>query len=142
MEQAQVTAPEVQTPSQPAGSSANLDQPIDVVASLEPSPPEVADILAVATLPTVAANEPPPGPPQSAAVSSVFGPPHRAYTVSIKPGLTVVSKGEPEIAPLPPTKPKKLASMDRSVRAVDVTSSVSHLQRRSGRNDAHQGVQH
>jgi hypothetical protein len=145
VQQVQVAA-DIQTPSPPAlgaaVSSANPDQPIDVAAATHPATRPAAVTPVGPAIPTAAAEASVSDSPKPAADSSMIGTPHRASTVSIKPDATIMSKGTPEAAPLPPIKPKKLASMDGSVRAVRVTSSVSRLQHRSGRNDAHQGVQH
>jgi hypothetical protein len=113
-----------------AGSPPGPDQPIDVVAALGPAPPEATVIPAAPTMPIVSANVSLSEPPQPAAVSSIFGTPHRVYTVAVNTDLTVVSKGEPEVAPLPPAKPKTLASTDTTTaRAIRTTGSVSRLQR-------------
>ncbi|SEE15254.1 Sporulation related domain-containing protein [Rhizobiales bacterium GAS191] len=87
-----------------AGSSGKSDQL--VVAAPSVSPP---DLL------------------QTAPGSSVFGTPHRVSTVSVKPDVTIVSKGKPEAAPLPPTKPRTLASAATTalVRVANMTSSVT-----------------
>jgi cell division septation protein DedD len=60
----------------------------------------------------VAAGVPLPDLPKRAADSSMFGTPHRVVTVSVKPDATIMSTGKPEVAPLPPTKPRTLASTD------------------------------
>src|SRR5580704_17106138 len=107
-QQAQVTAPDVQTPSQPAPGTAGLltkpDHSVAVVAGTNPAPPRAAAMLSAPTMPMVAADVPLPDPPKLASDSPIFGAPHRVSTASIKPDLTSVSKGEPEMAPLPPTK--------------------------------------
>jgi cell division septation protein DedD len=60
----------------------------------------------------VAAGVPLPDLPKRAADSSIFGTPHKVVAVSVKPDATSMSKGKPEVAPLPPAKPRTLASAD------------------------------
>jgi cell division septation protein DedD len=65
--------------------------------------------------------------PKRAADSSMFGTPHRVVTVSVKPDATIMSTGKPEVAPLPPTKPRTLASTEptASVRAKPSDASAN-----------------
>jgi hypothetical protein len=58
----------------------------------------------------------PPDPVKPATESLMSGMPQGASTVSIKPDLTGASKGEPEMAPLPPIKPRSPASSDATAR--------------------------
>jgi hypothetical protein len=115
MQQAQeVVAPDGRT-SLTASSSAKPDQPIDVVATRNPAPPGATVIPAVPPMPMVAADVP-PDPSKPTAEGSMFGTRHPASTVSINPDATIMSKGMLEHAPLPPTRPKTLASTDTTVR--------------------------
>jgi SPOR domain len=122
VQQVQVAA-DIHTPSQPAlgtaVSSANPDQPIDSVAATNPAPPPTAVTPVGPAMPTAAAEASVSDPPKPAAESSMIGTPHRASTVSIKPDGTIMAMGTPEAAPLPPSKPRSLASTDptASVRA-------------------------
>jgi sporulation related protein len=131
VQQAQVAAGD-QTPSQPAlgtaGSSAKSakpDQPVGVVAATNPALPRNTVIPVALTMPLAAANVPLPDPPKPASESSIFGTPHRVVTVSVKPDATIMSKGKPEVAPLPPAKPRTLASADTTASARAKPSDAS-----------------
>jgi hypothetical protein len=119
MQQTQATAPDGRTPPQFAprtvGSSVQPDLPVDVATDLAWR--RTLTIPAAPTSPMIAASASLPDPPKPAAESSMFGAPQGASTVSIKAELTDVSKGTLEAAPLPPTRPRTLASTDTTVRA-------------------------
>jgi cell division septation protein DedD len=77
-------------------------------------------------MPVVAADVSLPNPPQPWAETSVFDTPHRLVTVAVKPDATIMSKGKPEAAPLPPTKPRTLASAGTTaVRAAPTTGNIT-----------------
>jgi hypothetical protein len=133
-QEARVTDPDLQMPAQSAIGATGSQ--IDVVGTTTPAPLDAA-VPSPSAMPTVAANEPVPDAPQSAAISSMFGTQHRVSTVSVKPDLAPASKGEPEVAPLPPTRPKTLASTDATtVRAGHTTPMASHPRQR-GKGGAH-----
>jgi hypothetical protein len=131
-QEARVAAPDVQTPSQPAlGTASSLvtpDQPVDVIAATNSGPPPSAVLPAAPTVRMVATDVSLPYPPEPASDTSTLGTPDRISTASIKPDLTSVSKGEPETAPLPPTKPRSLASTDPTalVRANKRSDAVAN----------------
>jgi hypothetical protein len=89
------------------GSPTNPDQ---VVAAAKPVPPRDAVNPAATTMPVVAADVSLPNPPQPWAENTAFDTPHRLATGAVKPDAAIMSKGKPEAAPLPPTKPRTLAS--------------------------------
>jgi hypothetical protein len=118
MQRDQVTAPDVRTPPQSApGIAASLVKPDQsFVGATDPSEPSVVTTTAAQSRQMVATDVW-PDPVKHAAESSMSGMPLGASTVSINPDLTGASKGEPEMAPLPPIKPKLLASTDAAGRA-------------------------
>jgi hypothetical protein len=103
----------IQTPARPTpGAAASLAQPdqrVDVVAT-NPTPPPAAVIPVVATMPMAASSVSLSDPSTPTTQSSMIGTPGRASKESVKPTATLVSKGTLETAPLPPTKPRTLAS--------------------------------
>jgi hypothetical protein len=117
-QQAQVTAPDVQTLSQPAPGTAGLltkpDQSVAVVAGTNPAPPRAAAMLSAPPIQMAAFDVPQPDPPKPAAESAMFGTPRRASTVPINPDATIMWTAE--ATPLPPTRPRSLASTDPTVR--------------------------
>lgn len=130
--EAQVAAADLQMPAQSemglAGSSL---VPIDLVQTTTPAPSDTTVISPTPPARTVAANEPVPSAPQSEAINLMFGTPHRVNTVSIKPDLALASKGEPEVAPLPPTRPKTLVStVTTTVKAGHTTLMAQHSRQR------------
>ena len=107
-----------QTPSPSDGSSTNPTQPLDVATSPNPAASRDAVNPAETTMPVVAADVPLPNSPQPSAELSMFGTPHELATEAIKPDAAIIPKSEPEVAPLPPTRPRGLASTrTTSVRA-------------------------
>jgi hypothetical protein len=119
-----------QAPSQSTlgtvGSSTNPDQPFDVVAAAKPAQPRDAGNPAATTMPVVAADVSLPYPPQPWAETSVFDTPHRLVAGAVKPDPTIVSNVKTEAAPLPPTKPRTLASAGTTaVRAAPTTGNVA-----------------
>jgi hypothetical protein len=118
VQRSQVTAPDVRAPPQSApgiaGSLAKPDQSYDVAT--DPGEPSVVTTPAAQSSQMVATDVS-PDQVKPAAESSMSGMPQGDSTVSINPDLTGASKGEPEMAPLPPIKPKLLASTDATGRA-------------------------
>ncbi len=143
-EQARVTVPDVQTPPQPAlATAAQPDQRVDVFAATNPAPPGARIILAVATMPALAAGVSLSEPPEQAAENTAS----RAATLSVKPNDALMSKGMLEAAPLPPTRPKTLASSepgalahakpsDAKVNADDASSFSIELASSHSKSDA------
>jgi hypothetical protein len=127
-----------QPPSQPAmGASGSSAQPIGAVVVVTPVPLDAAPIPSTAPMP-VAANVTPPDPPQPVTDSSTYDTPRRALMISVKPDLITTPKRETEMAPLPPTKPKTLASRESTtVRIAHGAGAASYLRPRNGTKAAH-----
>ena len=107
-----------QTPSPSDGSSTNPTQPLDVATAPNPAASRDAVNPAETTMPVVAAEVPLPNSPQPSAEISMLGTPPDLATEAIKPDAAIIPKSEPEVAPLPPTRPRGLASTrTTSVRA-------------------------
>jgi SPOR domain len=111
-----VAHPAAQMPSPGDGSSTNPLQPLDVAASTKP---------AETTMPAVAADVPLPNPPERSAVVSTLGTPHDLATEAIKPDAAIVPQSEPEVAPLPPSRPRGLASARATAARAAKTGNVT-----------------
>ena len=121
----QVARAAAQMPSPPDGSSTNPTQPLDVATSATPAPRDTFN-PADTTIPVVAADVRLPNPPQPSAETSMFATPHDVGTGAIKRNATIIPKSEPEAAPLPPTRPRRLAlARTTSVRAASTTGNVT-----------------
>ena len=116
-----------QTPSPSDGSSTNPTQPLDVATPPNPAAPRDAVNPAETSMPVVPAEVPLPNPPQpSSAETATLDAPHGLATEAIKPDAAIIPKSEPEVAPLPPTRPRGLASTrTTSVRAAPPTGKLT-----------------
>ena len=119
----QVARATAQTPSLPDGSSTNPAQALDVATSANPLPRDTGN-PAGTSIPVVATDVPLPNPPHSSAEISMFGTPHDVVTEAVNPDATIISKSEPEIAPLPPIKPRRLPLATKSVSAAPTSGNI------------------
>ena len=119
----QVARAAAQMPSPTDGSSTN--QPLDGATSATPAPRDTAN-SAKTTIPVVATDVPLPNPPQPSAETSTFATLNDVVTEAIKHDATIIPNSEPEAAPLPPIRPRRLAlARTTSVRAASTTGNVT-----------------
>jgi hypothetical protein len=132
-DEASVQRAKIATSNQPPDQSASAatgsvtpDQPgVDGVT--RPASPVEAVMQAPSAAAIVTTDISRPDVPQVAAESSPVETPHRALAVSVEPDATIASRGKPEVAPLPPTKPRMLASAAATMGAETVRPKPSDV---------------
>jgi len=89
-----------------AASSSNSDHPLDA-ASADAAPPRATLVPAAQIMSIVAADMSPPK--RAAESATTFGAAPGAVGAAVGPGTTIISESRLEAAPLPPTRPRRLA---------------------------------